>query len=262
MALASSFCYNGSMRLMGWNVNGLRSCIRKGFTEAVADFSPDILSVQEVKGSEDMERIEIPGYRSVYSHADKKGYSGTAVFFRNDPISVSIGLEEDEFSHEGRVITLEYPDWYLVNVYVPNSQEELKRIGFRLAFDEALRRHITRLRERKGVIATGDFNVAIKPIDLKNPKSNEGHAGYSAEERESFQRLLDTGMIDSFRYYYPDLEGAYSWWSYMFHARERNAGWRIDYFLVADELKDRMSGAGILSDVMGSDHAPVFLDIT
>ena len=250
------------MRLMGWNVNGIRSCIRKGFADAVASASPDILALQEVKGSDEMERIELDGYRSIYSHADKKGYSGTAVFFRTDPLSVTIGLDEDEFSHEGRVITLEYPDWYLVNVYVPNSQDELRRIGFRLAFDEALCRHITNLRNKKGVIATGDFNVAIAPIDLKNPKANEGHAGYSKEERASFQRLLNTGMIDSFRYYHPDLEGAYTWWSYMFHARERNAGWRIDYFLVSEEIRERMQSAGILSSVMGSDHAPIYLDIT
>ena len=250
------------MRLMGWNVNGIRSCIRKGFADAVASSSPDILALQEVKGSDEMERIELDGYRSIYSHADKKGYSGTAVFFRTDPLSVTIGLDEDEFSQEGRVITLEYPDWYLVNVYVPNSQDELRRIGFRLAFDEALCRHITNLRNKKGVIATGDFNVAIAPIDLKNPKANEGHAGYSKQERASFQRLLNTGMIDSFRYYHPDLEGAYTWWSYMFHARERNAGWRIDYFLVSEEIRERMQSAGILSSVMGSDHAPIYLDIT
>ena len=250
------------MRLIGWNVNGIRSCIRKGFAEAMERENPDILAIQEVKGSEEMEEIPLPGYSSFYSHADKKGYSGTAVFFKTEPASVTTGLEDDAFNHEGRVITLEYPDWYFVNVYVPNSQEELRRIEFRLAFDEALRKHITKLRAVKGVIATGDFNVALTPIDLKNPKQNEGHAGYSEQERQSFRRLLESGMTDSFRHFYPDQEGAYTWWSYMFHARERNAGWRIDYFLVSDEIKERMSGAGILSYVTGSDHAPIFLDIT
>ncbi len=249
------------MRIIGWNVNGIRSCIKKGLFEFALKESPEILALQEVKGSEDTASITIDGYKSIYNLAEKKGYSGTAVFYKEEPLDISIGLEEDEFNHEGRVITLEYPHFYFINTYVPNSQEELKRIDFRLRFDEALRRHIMALRTKKGVIATGDFNVAIKPIDLKNPKANEGHAGYSIQERESFQKLLDTGMIDSFRYYYPELEGAYSWWSYMFKARERNAGWRIDYFLISEEISDLMTGAGIYSEILGSDHAPVYIDL-
>ena len=249
------------MRLIGWNVNGIRSCVKKGFLDFAADASPDILAIQEVKGL-DRTPVEINGYKAVYNLAERKGYSGTALFFRTPPLDITTGLDDDEFNHEGRVITAEYPDFFLINVYVPNSQEELRRIGFRLAFDEALREHITKLRKRKGVIATGDFNVAHRPIDLKNPKQNEEHAGYSKAERESFQRLLDTGMIDSFRHFYPDKEGAYSWWSYMFKARERNAGWRIDYFLVSEELEGRMKDGGIYSSVLGSDHAPVFIDLT
>ena len=248
------------MKIIGWNVNGIRSCVKKGFVDFVSSYSPDILAVQEVKGIDEPIRIE--GYEGFYNLAEKKGYSGTALFFRTPPLDITTGLDDDEFNHEGRVITAEYPDFFLIDVYVPNSQEELRRIGFRLAFDEALREHITKLKERKGVIATGDFNVAHRPIDLKNPKQNEEHAGYSKAERESFQRLLDTGMIDSFRYFYPDKEGAYSWWSYMFKARERNAGWRIDYFLVSEELEGRMKDGGIYSSVLGSDHAPVFIDLT
>ena len=248
------------MKLIGWNVNGIRSCVKKGFLDFAASELPDILAIQEVKGLD--EPIGIEGYRSFYNLAERKGYSGTAIFYREEPLDISTGLADDEFNHEGRVITAEFSGFYFVNVYVPNSQEELKRIDFRLRFDTALREHITKLREKKGVIATGDFNVAHRPIDLKNPKQNEGHAGYSIQERESFQLLLDTGMIDSFRYFYPDLEGAYSWWSYMFRARERNAGWRIDYFLVSEELKERMKGSGIYSTTLGSDHAPVYLDLT
>lgn len=250
------------MRLISWNVNGIRSCISKGFLDFAASSDAEIIAIQEVKASEGALQLEVPGYNhSYFSYADKKGYSGTAIFTKKEPISVSYGLGDDVFNHEGRVITLEYENCYFITAYVPNSQNELKRIDFRLAFDEALRNHIAKLRKSKGVILTGDLNVARHPIDLKNPKSNEGHAGYSQQERESFEKLLSSGMIDSFRHFYPDQEGAYSWWSYMFHAREKNAGWRIDYFLVSEELADRMEDAGILSSVMGSDHAPVFLDI-
>ena len=249
------------MRFISWNVNGLRSCIGKGFLDFALSSGADIIALQEVKASEGDITIELPGYRQFFSYAERKGYSGTAVFTRKEPLSVSFGLGMEELDHEGRVITLEYPEFYFICVYVPNSQTELRRIDFRLAFDEALRGHITRLRAEKGVIATGDFNVAKEPIDLKNPKPNEGHAGYSEEERESFRKLIGTGMIDSFRYFYPDKTGAYSWWSYMFRAREKNAGWRIDYFLVSEDMKERMEDAGILTDVTGSDHAPVFLDL-
>lgn len=249
------------MRLISWNVNGLRSCISKGFIDFASSSGADIIALQEVKASKGDIDITIPGYTSFFSFAEKRGYSGTAVFTKEKPLEVRYGLSDDEYNHEGRVITLRFPSFSFVNVYVPNSQQELRRIDFRLGFDEALRNHISELRKDHGVIATGDFNVAKEPIDLKNPKQNEGHAGYSEEERESFRKLLGTGMIDSFRYFYPDTAGAYSWWSYMFHAREKNAGWRIDYFLVSEELKDRMKNAGIMQDVMGSDHAPVFLDL-
>ncbi len=250
------------MRLVSWNVNGIRSCLSKGFLEFAASSGADIIAIQEVKASVGAIDVSIPGYDYQYfSFAEKKGYSGTAIFSKMEPLSVSYGLPIDEYNHEGRVITLEFHDFYFITVYVPNSQSELKRIDFRLGFDEALRNYITTLRGTKGVIATGDFNVAKEPIDLKNPKQNEEHAGYSKAERESFRKLLDTGMIDSFRFFYPEETGAYSWWSYMFHAREKNTGWRIDYFLVSEELKNRMSDAGILADVLGSDHAPVFLDI-
>ncbi len=250
------------MRFISWNVNGIRSCLNKGFTAFATSSDASIIAVQEVKASEGALDDILPSYPyQYYSYADKKGYSGTAIYALNKPISVSYGLRDDRFNHEGRVITLEYENFYFLNVYVPNSQSELRRLSFRLEFDEALREYITELRARKGVIVTGDMNVARSPIDLKNPKTNEGHAGYSIEERESFEKLLDTGMIDSFRYFYPDKKDAYSWWSYMFHAREKNAGWRIDYFLVSSELEKHMKDAGILADVFGSDHAPVFLDI-
>lgn len=251
-----------TMRIISWNVNGIRSCISKGFMDFATSSDAEIIAIQEVKASEGAVDIDIPGYPySYFSFADKKGYSGTAVFSRKEPISVSYGLEDDEFNHEGRVITLEFDDFYFITVYVPNSQSELKRLPFRLEFDKAFRAHIAKPRLNKGVIATGDFNVAKEPIDLKNPKQNEQHAGYSIEERNSFKELLSTGMIDSFRYFYPNLTGAYSWWSYMFHAREKNAGWRIDYFLVSSDLEGNMKDAGIMSEITGSDHAPVFLDI-
>ena len=249
------------MRLISWNVNGLRSCIQKGFNEFALSSGADIIAIQEVKGSEGSISTELPGYSSFFSFAERKGYSGTAVFSKQEPLSVSYGLDDDTFNHEGRVITLEYPGFFFINTYVPNSQEELKRIDFRLSFDTALRTHVTSLRREKGVILTGDLNVARTPIDLKNPKPNEGRAGYSRQERESFEKLIATGMTDSFRYFYPDLAGAYTWWSYMFHAREKNAGWRIDYFLVSEDLVPEMGDAGIFSTVMGSDHAPIFLDI-
>lgn len=253
--------YDQVMRLISWNVNGLRSCISKGFADSVLSTGADIIALQEVKASAGDIDISLPGYHQYFSYAERKGYSGTAVFTKKEPIAVSYGLEDEAYSHEGRVITLEYPTFFFICVYVPNSQQELRRLGFRMGFDEALRKHIAELRSSKGVIAAGDFNVAKEPIDLKNPKQNEGHAGYSEEERKSFRKTLSAGMIDSFRHFYPDRRDAYSWWSYMFRARERNAGWRIDYFLVSDELGEWMEDAGILQDVMGSDHAPVFLDI-
>ena len=250
------------MRFISWNVNGLRSCINKGFIEFAEASESSIIAIQEVKASEGALGNILPSFPyQYYSYAEKKGYSGTAVYTKIKPLSVTYGLSDDRFNHEGRVITLEYDDFYFINVYVPNSQNELKRIDFRIEFDNALREHVVTLRKEKGVIITGDMNVARSPIDLKNPKPNEGHAGYSVEERESFEKLINSGMTDSFRYFYPDKEGAYSWWSYMFHAREKNAGWRIDYFLVSKELEEKMKDAGILKEVMGSDHAPVYIDI-
>lgn len=247
------------MKLISWNVNGIRSCLNKGFLSFASSSDADIIAIQETKAKEEDVDIELPGYERYFYSAEKKGYSGTAIFTRIKPISVTYGLDDDEYNHEGRVITLEYDDFYFVCVYVPNSQENLKRIDFRLGFDEAFRAHLVSLKKKKGVIATGDFNVAKEPIDLKNPKPNEGHAGYSIEERESFRKTLSKGFIDTFRYFYPDKEGEYSWWSYMFHAREKNAGWRIDYFIVSDDMKEKLQDAAILKDVYGSDHAPVSL---
>lgn len=247
------------MKLISWNVNGIRSCLNKGFLSFASSSDADIIAIQETKAKEEDVDIVLPGYERYFYSAEKKGYSGTAIFTRIKPISVTYGLDDDEYNHEGRVITLEYDDFYFVCVYVPNSQENLKRIDFRLGFDEAFRAHLVSLKKKKGVIATGDFNVAKEPIDLKNPKPNEGHAGYSMEERESFRKTLSEGFIDTFRYFYPDKEGEYSWWSYMFHAREKNAGWRIDYFIVSDDMKEKLQDAAILKDVYGSDHAPVSL---
>ena len=247
------------MKLISWNVNGIRSCLNKGFLSFASSSDADIIAIQETKAKEEDVDIVLPGYERYFYSAEKKGYSGTAIFTRIKPISVTYGLDDDEYNHEGRVITLEYDDFYFVCVYVPNSQENLKRIDFRLGFDEAFRAHLVSLKKKKGVIATGDFNVAKEPIDLKNPKPNEGHAGYSIEERESFRKTLSEGFIDTFRYFYPDKEGEYSWWSYMFHAREKNAGWRIDYFIVSEDMKEKLQDAAILKDVYGSDHAPVSL---
>ena len=234
----------------------------KGFTEWASASDADIIAIQEVKGSADNISVELPGYGSVFSFAERRGYSGTGIFYRSQPLSVKEGLPDDEFNHEGRIITMEFDEFYFINVYVPNSQDGLRRISFRLAFDEALREYAAGLNASKGVIITGDLNVARTPIDLKNPKPNEGHAGYSEEERSSFEKLISIGMIDSFRHFYPDMTGAYTWWSYMFHAREKNAGWRIDYFIVSNDMADKMKGAGIMSTVMGSDHAPVFLELS
>ncbi len=248
------------MRLISWNVNGIRACAEKGFTAFGESSGADIIAVQEVKGSADNINIGLSGYQAAYSFAERRGYSGTGLFYRKAPVSVSYGLGEDEYNHEGRVITAEYDDFYLVNAYVPNSQEGLRRIDFRLGFDKALREHASALMERKGVILTGDLNTARTPLDLKNPKANEGNAGYSEPERESFEKLISTGFTDSFRYLHPD-RIEYSWWSYRFHAREKNAGWRIDYFLVSEQLLARIKDAGILTSVYGSDHAPIYLDL-
>ena len=255
------------MKLISWNVNGIRAAMKKGFLEFAAEADPDILCIQETKMQEGQAEVPLEGYHQYWYSADKKGYSGTAVFSKDEPLSVSKGLGIDEHDHEGRALTLEYPDFYLVNVYVPNAQDGLKRIDYRMSWEDAFREYIKGLESGsqtgtgKPVITCGDFNVAHREIDLKNPKSNRGNAGFSDEERGKMTQLQDAGFIDTWRYFYPDLEGVYSWWSYRFNARANNAGWRIDYFLVSDALKDRLAGAQILTEVYGSDHCPVVLEL-
>ena len=245
------------MKLISWNVNGLRACCEKGFREVFASLDADFFCLQETKMQAGQLDLSFEGYESYWSYADRKGYSGTAVFTRRSPLAVTCGLGIDEFDHEGRVVTLEMPDFYLVNVYTPNAQDGLKRLDYRMAWDDAFRDYLRRLDGRKPVVACGDLNVAHREIDLKNPKANRRNAGFTDEERAKFSELLDAGFIDTFRHFYPDLEGAYSWWSYRFRAREKNAGWRIDYFLASERLHDCLEGAAIHSEISGSDHCPV-----
>ena len=247
------------MKLVSWNVNGLRACMGKGFAEFLENEAPDVICLQETKMQREQADFDFAGYHEYWNSAEKKGYSGTAIFSKTEPLSVSYGIGVEEVDAEGRVICAEYEQFYLVTVYTPNAQRELVRIDFRMAFEDAFRAYLLKLHEKKPVIVCGDMNVAHKPIDLKNPKSNIGSAGFSYEERGKFTELLASGFHDTFRMLYPDKEGAYSWWSYMFKSRERNTGWRIDYFLVTDELKDKVQDSLILSDVMGSDHCPVEL---
>ena len=249
------------MKLLSWNVNGLRAVMGKGFPEFFRDAGADCLCLQETKLQAGQLELETPGYHQYWNYAEKKGYSGTAVFTKEEPIAVTYGIGIDEHDHEGRVITLEFPDWYLVNVYVPNSQDELKRLDYRMRFEDDFRAYIGGLDAKKPVIYCGDLNVAHEEIDLKNPKTNHFNAGFSDEERAKMTEMLASGMVDSFRHLYPDVTGAYSWWSYRRNARATNAGWRIDYFLVSEKLKDRIRDARILSDVYGSDHCPVELEI-
>lgn len=249
------------MRLISWNVNGIRAAMKKGFLEFVTEQDPDILCIQETKMQEGQAEVPLDGYHQYWYSAEKKGYSGTAVFSKEEPLSVSKGLGVDEHDHEGRALTLEYPDFYLVNVYVPNAQDGLKRIDYRMSWEDAFRSYLKELEKEKPIITCGDFNVAHQEIDLKNPKSNRGNAGFSDEERGKMTELQDAGFIDTWRYFYPDLEGVYSWWSYRFNARANNAGWRIDYFLVSEALKESLAGAEILTDVYGSDHCPVTLEL-
>lgn len=249
------------MKLISWNVNGIRAAMKKGFLEFVDDASPDILCVQETKMQEGQAEVPLEGYHQYWCSADKKGYSGTAVFTREEPISVTYGIGIDEHDHEGRVITAEYEDFFLVNVYVPNSQNELKRLDYRMKWEDDFRDYLKGLEKEKPVITCGDFNVAHEEIDLKNPKTNHKNAGFTDEEREKMTSLLDSGFTDTWRYFYPDLEGVYSWWSYRFNARANNSGWRIDYFIVSDDLRDRLKDAEILTEVYGSDHCPVVLKI-
>jgi len=247
------------VKMISWNVNGLRACVQKGFLEQFDKLNADFFCLQETKMQEGQLELELPGYLQYWCYAQKKGYSGTAIFTKHVPLSVSYGLGVPELDTEGRLITLEYPEFYLVTCYTPNAQRGLARIDHRMAWDEAFRAYIARLDEKRPVILCGDLNVAHQEIDLKNPKSNKGSAGFSDEERACFTSLLEHGFTDTFRFLYPEVTGAYSWWSYMFKARQNNAGWRIDYFLVSDRLRDRIVQASIHSDILGSDHCPVSL---
>ena len=249
------------MKFISWNVNGLRACMGKGFMDFFKEIDADIFCLQETKLQEDQIELDIPGYFQYWNYAEKKGYSGTALFTKKEPINVTYGIGIEEHDHEGRVITAEFEDFYFIDVYVPNSQRELTRLDYRMVWEEAFLSYVKKLEETKPVIYCGDLNVAHKEIDLKNPKSNHMNAGFTDQERECFTRVTENGFIDSFRYFYPDEKDKYSWWSYMFKAREKNAGWRIDYFVVSEKLKDRMLDAKIHAEILGSDHCPVELDI-
>ena len=247
------------MRLISWNVNGLRACLQKGFLDFFNEISADFFCLQETKLQAEQLALDLPGYHQYWCYAEKKGYSGTAIFTKHDPLSVSYGLGIPELDTEGRVITLEYADFYLVTCYTPNAQRELARIDHRLNWEEAFRSYLSDLDTKKPVILCGDLNVAHTEIDLKNPASNRGSAGFSDQERQAFTQLLEAGFTDSFRHLYPDQKDAYTWWSYMFKSRERNTGWRIDYFVVSNRLADSIADAQIHPDIMGSDHCPVGL---
>lgn len=246
-------------KLVSWNVNGLRACVKKGFLNVMNELDADVFCIQETKLQEGQIDLDLPEYYQFWNYAEKKGYSGTAVFTKEKPLSVQNGIGVEEHDREGRVITLEYEDYYLVTCYTPNSQTELRRLSYRMEWEDAFRCYLKTLEEKKPVILCGDLNVAHKEIDLKNPKTNHKNAGFSDEERAKFTELLEAGFIDTFRYFYPDVTGAYSWWSYRFKAREKNAGWRIDYFCVSECLEDRLAEAMIHTDIMGSDHCPVSL---
>lgn len=249
------------MKLVSWNVNGLRACLNKGFLESVAALEPDILCLQETKMQPGQAEVPLEGYLEYFNSAEKKGYSGTAVFTKIEPKSVMYDIGDDNHKGEGRAITLEFEDFYLVNVYTPNAQRGLARLPYRMAWEDAFRAYVKGLDQKKPVVICGDMNVAHKEIDLKNPKSNVKNAGFSPEERGKMTELLESGFIDTYRYFYPDKTGAYTWWSYMFNARENNAGWRIDYFLASERLKERIKDSEIFPEVMGSDHCPVRLTI-
>ena len=249
------------LKFISWNVNGLRACYDKGFADAFNRLEADFFCLQETKMQEGQLDVQFEGYQSYWNYAEKKGYSGTAIFSKVKPLSVTYGLGIEEHDHEGRVITLELESYYLITVYTPNSQEELRRLDHRMKWDDDFRAYLKKLEEKKPVIVCGDLNVAHKEIDLKNPKTNRKNAGFTDEERAKFTTLLESGFTDTFRYFYPEQEGIYSWWSYRFKAREKNAGWRIDYFLTSDSLKDKLRGAQIHTDILGSDHCPVELTI-
>lgn len=247
------------MKLISWNVNGIRACVGKGFLDYFKEADADIFCIQETKMQEGQLELDLEGYEQYWNYAQRKGYSGTAIFTKKKPLSVSYGIGIEEHDTEGRMITLEFEDFYMITVYTPNSQNELARLDYRMEWEDAFLSYLKKLEENKPVIVCGDLNVAHQEIDLKNPKTNRKNAGFTDEERGKFQTLLDNGFIDTFRYFYPDQTGIYSWWSYRFQARAKNAGWRIDYFLVSDSLKDRLTDAKIHTDVMGSDHCPVEL---
>ena len=248
------------MKFISWNVNGLRACVGKGFKESFAQLDADFFCLQETKMQAGQLDIELPGYDAYWNYAEKKGYSGTAIFTRHQPLGVSYGLGIEEHDHEGRVITLEMDDFYLVTVYTPNSQDQLRRLDYRMTWENDFRTYLQRLDAMKPVIVCGDMNVAHEEIDLKNPKTNRKNAGFTDEEREKMTQLLAAGFTDTFRYKYPE-QVTYSWWSYRFRAREKNTGWRIDYFLISDRLRDRLEDAKIHTEIYGSDHCPVELDL-
>lgn len=249
------------MKFISWNVNGLRACVGKNFMEFFSSIDADIFSIQETKLQEGQIDLDLPGYYQYWNYAEKKGYSGVAVFTKAKPLSVKYGLGIEDHDKEGRVITLEFEDFYYVTCYTPNSQNELARLDYRMRWEDAFRSYLSELDNNKPVILCGDLNVAHNEIDLKNPKTNRKNAGFTDEERGKFTELLKSGFVDSFRYFYPDTEGVYSWWSYRFKAREKNAGWRIDYYVVSERLKDRLEDAKIHTEIFGSDHCPVELDI-
>lgn len=247
------------MKLISWNVNGIRACVTKNFMEFFNEVDADIFCLQETKLQENQIDLQLEGYHQYWNYAKKKGYSGTAIFTKKEPLNVSYGLGIEEHDNEGRVITLEFEDFYMVTVYTPNSQSELKRLDYRMRWEDDFRKYLLDLNSKKGVIVCGDLNVAHKEIDLKNPKTNRKNAGFTDEERNKFTELLDSGFIDTYRYFNPDKEGVYSWWSYRFKAREKNAGWRIDYFCTSKDLEDNLVSADIHTEILGSDHCPIEL---
>ena len=249
------------MKLISWNVNGLRAVLKKNFYEFVNEADPDVLCIQETKMQEGQAEVELPGYHKYWCSAEKKGYSGTLTLTKEEPLNVTYNMGVDKHDHEGRIVNCEFQDFFLVNVYVPNSQSELARLDYRMEWEDDFLRYIKDLEKKKPVIICGDMNVAHKEIDLKNPATNRKNAGFTDEEREKMSALQDAGLIDTFRYFYPDKEGVYSWWSFRGNARKNNTGWRIDYFLVSEALKDKLKSAEILMDVQGSDHCPVVLEL-
>ena len=249
------------MKCVSWNVNGLRAIVKKNFLEFFNEVDADIFCIQESKLQEGQIELDLPGYYQYFNYAEKKGYSGTAIFTKEEPLSIKLGMGIEEFDHEGRVITLEYPEFYFVTVYTPNAQSELARLEFRVAWEDAFRAYLVGLDQMKPVVVCGDLNVAHQEIDLKNPKTNRGSAGFSDEERAKFTELLESGFVDTYRFFNPEQEGAYTWWSYRFKAREKNAGWRIDYFLISKRLIERIQNATIYHEIMGSDHCPVGIEL-